>query len=161
MQENPLFTTKKGKWILFGILAFVIVGLLAVLIAVMNRKEGDDWQKQEIAPQVDPVSGETIWDIDQDDELEPELQLIGFYQLMDFGFMAKQYNTVIDTVTSYINENFPNVKRASYKKDSFKYLDAEWMKSSFEFVTDEEKAFMVTLDTAGSISEISVTINAM
>lgn len=158
MNNDSLLSTKRGKMLVFGILAFVIVGLVAVLIALMVRNGDGGKQREELKPQVDPVSGETIWNIDQEDELEPELQLIGFYQLVDFGFMSKQYQKVIDVVAEYLEIAYPNVLRAYYKKGSFKYLDDRWQKSSFEFVADG-KTFVATLDTGGSLSEISVTIS--
>ena len=158
MQNNPLFSTKRGRMILFGILAFVVVGLLAILIALLIKKDDSGWQREETAPQIDSVSGETIWNIDQENELEPSLQLIGFYQLVDFGFMSEQYKKIIDTVEAYLGEKYPNVMRASYRKNSFKYLDNKWIKSSFEFVTSDGKKFVVMLDTGGSLSNISVEI---
>lgn len=157
MKNGSLLLTKRGKMLIFGVLAFVIVGLVAILIALIVSGGDGGRQREEIKPQVDPVSGETIWNIDQENELEPELQLIGFYQLVDLGFMAGQYQKIIDTVADYIEAELPGVMRANYRKDSFKYLDGQWMQSSFEFVADE-KTFLVVLDTGGSLSEISVEI---
>lgn len=157
MKNDSLLLTKRGKMLVFGALAFVIVGLVAILIALIVSGGDGGRQREELRPQVDPVSGETIWNIDQENELEPELQLIGFYQLVDLGFMAGQYQKIIDTVADYIEAELPGVMRASYKKDSFRYLDSQWMQSSFEFVADE-KTFLVVLDTGGSLSEISVEI---
>ena len=157
MKNDSLLLTKRGKMLVFGALAFVIVGLVAILIALIVSGGDGGRQREELRPQMDPVSGETIWNIDQENELEPELQLIGFYQLVDLGFMAGQYQKIIDTVADYIEAELPGVMRASYKKDSFRYLDSQWMQSSFEFVADE-KTFLVVLDTGGSLSEISVEI---
>lgn len=160
MQEKlAFFRTRKGRAIIIGVLVALIVILLVVFLLVLRNGEEQD---QKYQPYVDPVSGVTIWNIDEEPEFgeEKELILLGFYRLKDMGLMAKQYQKVIDKVTNYVEENYPEASQVSYAKDSFEYLDEDGTKMSFNFMIGEELMFYVTLDTKDSLDEIDVNIMA-
>ena len=74
------------------------------------------------------------------------------------GMMADHYSKLINTLAKYLSENRPNVKRISYKKDSYKYLSKDYDKAYFMFVTDEDESFDVNLDTKNSIKDIDIKI---
>lgn len=160
MQEKlAFFRTKKGRTVIVGVLVALIVILLIVFLLVLGNGEEQD---QKYQPYVDPISGVTIWNIDEEPELGEgeELILLGFYQLKDMGLMAEQYQKVIDKVTDYVEENYPDVLQVSYAKDSFKYLDEDGTKMSFSFAIGDELMFYVTLDTKDSLDNIDVNIMA-
>jgi hypothetical protein len=170
MQESKLafFRTGKGRAVIVGALLLIII-VLAVVLAIVAKNENE--RDPRFEPYIDPVSGVTIWNIDEEPEFEGDEGpiLLGFYQLKDFGFMSAQYQKIIDTVTEYVESNHENAKRISYKKDSFNYEDndddeedeekeIEFEKSSFEFVVDNKTTYLVHLDTMGSLEDINIEI---
>ena len=136
----------------------VIVGVLLLVLVILLVSSGSN--DDEYQPYTDPISGETIWEIDEEPEAGGELVMVGFNQLSNFGFMSVQYNKIIDVVKEYTTTNYPRAKRASYKSGSFKYLDKDLFVSKFEYVLDNEKTITVKLDTGGSLREIDVKIDA-
>ena len=147
--------TQKQKLLFFG-LGLVVLILIIVLIALIVN-DGSE-KKQGYQPVVDQASGETIWDINEEPEIGEGLVLIGFDQINDYGYMKVQYDKIVETVKTFIEKNYSNTKKASFKKGSFRYLDEEMFKASFEFVLDDEKSVNVTVDTGGSLSEIKVEV---
>lgn len=167
MQESKLafFRTGKGRAVIVGALLLIII-VLAVVLAIVAKNENE--RDPRFEPYIDPVSGVTIWNIDEEPEFEGVEGpiLLGFYQLKDFGFMSAQYQKIIDTVTEFVESNHENAKRISFKKDSFSYVDeneedeeeTEFEKSSFEFVVDNKTTYLVHLDTMGSLEDINIEI---
>ena len=168
MQESKLafFRTGKGRAVIVGALLLIII-VLVVVLAIVAKNENE--RDPRFEPYIDPVSGVTIWNIDEEPEFEGDEGpiLLGFYQLKDFGFMSAQYQKIIDTVTEYVESNHENAKRISYKKDSFNYegddedeeeKEIEFEKSSFEFVVDNKTTYLVHLDTMGSLEDINIEI---
>ena len=158
MQKMSLnYNSKNNNYmpIMIGLGVIVGVLLLVLIVLLINSGTSDD----EYQPYVDPVSGETIWEIDEEPEAGGELVMVGFNQLSNFGFMSVQYNKIIDTVKEYTTANYPRAMRASYRSGSFKYLDKDLFVSTFEYVLNDEKTITVKLDTGGSLKEIDVKIS--
>ena len=157
MENEAFIKTKKGRLVVVGLVLFVITIVIVVAIA-MFLKGDDASQEEEFQPEVDQVSGEVIWNINEEPEIGEEMLLIGFNQMTSLGFMQSQYNAIVEAVEKYVQENYPESLRVSYMEDSFKYLDEDREKSMFNFVVDDEKKFAVELDTGGSLSEIEIKI---
>lgn len=148
--------TRKGKGAIAVFALVVIVLVVLIIVVLVNRETAV--QRQEYEPEVDPYSGETIWNIDQQPEVEPELTLIGFQRLLQFGVMSKQYAKIVETVETYMETNYPEVLRINFWEETFKYLNEDMTLIQFKFVADNGDTHVVTLDTGGSISEVNVTI---
>ena len=157
--ELAFFRTKKGRIIIISVFVVFLIALIIALI-VRGLNMGEE-QNPEYQPQVDPVSGEVVWNIDEEPEFGEEDVTItlGFYKLIEFGFMEAQFQKIYDKVTEYVAANYPEAKRISFKKDSFDYLDEEGLKSSFEFAVDDKDMFKVNLVTnEDSLEDVEVTI---
>lgn len=158
MKNSGIFKSlsQKQKLLFIG-LGSVILILVVVLVALILNDESE--KKKGYQPVVDPVSGETMWDINEEPEIGDELVMVGFSQISDYGYMKAQYDKIISLIKEYIEKQYPNSKTANYKKGSFRYLDEKMYKAGFEFVLDNETWIKVTVDTGGSLSDISVDIN--
>ncbi len=156
MQKMTIFKKQKNQYMPLMIgLGVVVVILFVILIIVLT----DNGEQNDYQPRKDPISGETIWEINEEPEAGGELVLVGFNQISQFGFMSAQYIKITDAVKEYTKNNYPGAKLASYKKDSFKYLDKNLYASSFEYVLNTGETLLVTLDTGGSLSSIDVKIS--
>ena len=164
MKDIPLFSTKEGRLILVGGgLVFVVLVVLVVLVATgvikIGGNDGSGGSQGGVEVIVDPVSGETIHKTQAESQMTDEtIMMIGFHQLQKMGLLAKQYSKVINTISQYIDKNYPDYNQISYEKDSYKYTNDTWTKSTFRFASDTGQYFRVNLDTKNSISDIEVTI---
>ena len=165
MQDIPLFTTKNGRLILIGgglvFVAIVVIIILAMTGVIGGGGGGTPEPETDHGTTViDPISGEKITESNKEPEIKKDTILfIGFYQIQKLGISAKQYSKLINTITSYISKKYPDAKRLSYKKDSYKYTNKDMTQSSFRFaITDTEQYFTVNLDNKNSYSDIEIKI---
>lgn len=164
MQDIPLFTTKNGRLILIGgglvFVAIVVIIILAMTGVIGGGGGTPEPETDHGTTVVDPISGEKITESNKEPEIKKDTILfIGFYQIQKLGISAKQYSKLINTITSYISKNYPDAKRLSYKKDSYKYTNKDMTQSSFRFaITDTEQYFTVNLDNKNSYSDIEIKI---
>ena len=162
--ENLLTSTKKGRaliavGVIFGVAILTLIILIATGVIKIDRSGGILPENERITTEIDPISGERIRKVQQDTEIKDgQIVMIGLYQLKKMGMMADHYSKLINTLAKYLSENRPNVKRISYKKDSYKYLSKDYDKAYFMFVTDEDESFDVNLDTKNSIKDIDIKI---
>ena len=109
--------------------------------------------------EVDPISGETIRHIDQEPE-EPwdGVSLVGFKIFSDIGFTAQQQEIIFTAVQEFFTENYPNMRRLSYKQNSISYDAANDDLVYCELVSDTNEVFRIKLDIQGSILRVAVAI---
>jgi hypothetical protein len=148
--------SKKKKIALLVVVAILVVGLFVGLIIFLVNKNMENIKYE---PVIDKYSGDEIWNIDEDPELEPGLNMIGFYQILEYGLMNVQYQEVINTIENYITSNYPKVKMISFWAETFEG-DATEGVYRFKFVADDGKVFRVNLDTMLTLDDITVEIVA-
>lgn len=147
---------KRKKIAILVALAILVVGLFVGLIIFLINKNAENAKYE---PTIDKYSGDEIWNINEDPELEPSLSMIGFYQILEYGLMNVQYHEVINTIENYIASNYPKVKMISFWTETFE-SDATEGVYRFKFVADDGKVFRVNLDTMLTLNDITVEIVA-
>lgn len=153
---NEETKVKRRKIAILATVAILVIGLFVGLIAFLINKNTENAKYE---PVIDKYSGDEIWNINEDPELEPGLNMIGFYQILEYGLMNVQYQKVINTIENYITSNYPKVKMISFWAKTFEG-DATEGVYRFKFVADDEKVFRVNLDTMLTLDNITVEIVA-
>lgn len=154
---NNFFLTKPGKIILVIISLSLIIGV-GVLFwnNILNKPNSIESIKQEEDP-----SGLSVISTNAEPEGNDDNSLIIGYQIFyDTGFSSSQQTKIYNSTLQYFKENYPNIKRISYKANSLYYPDSsDNSKTSFIVVTDDNQSFRVNLNTNNSYTDIDVTFS--
>ena len=158
MEWNREMDPKKKKILLLvlGLIILIILVIVFVAVFFINNQSQEDVNN--FTYRVDPYSSEIMVDIDEEPELEPGFVLIGFYQILEYGLMDVQYWEIINAVTEYMTNNYPDVMQVSYWSETFKIDNFEEGKYSFKFVAEDESVYKVYLDTELTLDKINVEI---
>ena len=154
-EKSPL------KKYLAGLIILTILTFL-LLFFLLFRKN----QEVKVNCIEDPNSGETICSTDYENEIGDNIDnnsntiFIGLSFLDENGFSNPQQDTILNKLKSY----FTGYGKISYEKNSFNYDPIEtenglnFNKSHFKLISNNSEVFLVHLDTKGSISSISISI---
>ncbi len=154
-EKSPLKKYLAGL-IILTLIAFIILFLL------FFRKNQD----AKINCIEDQNSGETICSTDYENEIgnnssnNSNTIFTGLSFLDENGFSNPQQDTILANLKAY----FTSYEKISYEKNSFNYDPVEtesglsFNKSHFKLISNSSEVFLVKLDTKGSISSISISI---
>lgn len=153
-ETEPNIEEKRKKIILIGIGVLLTVGLI-ILVVVLSIGRAEE---EKYGPEVDKYSGDTIWNLDEEPELETGLMLIGFYRLIDFGMTRAQYQIIVDEINKYIAEGYSDIQQISFWTETFHGFEEPGI-FTFKFVAKDGRVFVVDLDTKLTLDNVDVTIS--
>ena len=134
-KEKKELDPKKKKVLLIVSLVLCVLFIVGLVVLLINRSE-EARKNEKYEPVIDEYSGDEIWNIDQEPEFEPSLNLIGFYRILNYGFMNSQYQKIIAAITDYMSENYSNIMQISFWTETFKIDDMEAGTYEFKFVAE-------------------------
>ncbi len=112
----------------------------------------------EASEEVDPLSGQTIYKINQENE-NPEgtsyIELVGFDIYITTGFTYTQYDFLTTNISTFFNEK--GITRVSIIKDSMEYTDNDSIRYT-KVITNTNQTYTLKTDTKESILELSFEI---
>jgi len=148
MELRAFFSSKAGKRVLIISLIIITIGIVILILLRPAPPE----ERNIVSEEYDPVSGETIRILDQEPE-EPSnmVHLVGFRIFAELGFTARQQDIIFSGVQNFFTENYPNILRLSYERNSVTYDATNEDIVYFRLVADTEEAFRVKIDTEGSM----------
>ena len=145
-------TLSKKYRIFFTSAIIIILILLAVLIGILAAPHTPTITTETI----DEASGETLYEINQEQNEGNEISLIGFKVFYEFGFSKNQQDIITNTIKEFFTTNYPDFSSIHYLKDSF-YYDPK-TESNFVLLSNTNQKFLVHLNTLGTINNIEVII---
>ena len=154
---KELLKTTKGKLLVFGGVALLIISLVLIFIYRNNIISSES------ITYLDDPSGQKVYTTNAEKEGEIDTPvIIGFDIFYDFGFSSTQQNKIYETVHTYFKDNYPSFTRISYIKNSFKYTSAdESDESTFQVASDTKQEFSILLKTNYSYTDIVITISEL
>ncbi|MDO4526657.1 MAG: hypothetical protein Q4B87_01035 [Candidatus Saccharibacteria bacterium] len=153
MREELSTEEKRKRIILIGIGVLLAIGLIIlVVVLLIGRTEEEKYE-----PEVDKYSGDIIWNLDEEPELETGLNSIGFYRLIDFGMTRVQYQIIIDAINKYITENYNDIQQISFWTETYHGFEEPGL-FTFKFVSGDDRVFVVDLDTRLTLDDVDVII---
>lgn len=162
MQKEEIFRSKIKKYAFLALIILVFIGLSFALLKVGQLLQ----PQEEFTPEmtkIDDPSGLDVYETNFEEEATTsELQnplIIGIGILEDDGLSMANINYITKSLRDYFREKYPDVKRVSYLKDSFKSPDPnnEFL-HEFTVVTDQGEDFKVTVNNYGTYSFIDMEI---
>lgn len=154
------FIQKHKKSLPIAIIIFIAVIIFIITYISTNGFYHTDGGN--ITTEYDPLSGQTIETINQENEnngedIETPL-LVGFDTYVKFGYTYDQYDILIKELRGYFKNNHSNIKRVSYIIDSIKYDDEEVSILYSDLVDNEGNKYTLITDTHNSFTNLQVVL---
>lgn len=161
---DSFLKTKTGKITIILIIIILLIGLSFMLLKINQIIHQDEFTPE--MTNVNDPSGLEVYDSNYEDESSTtELQkplIIGLGILEENDLSTTNKNSVTDSLRSFFQENYPDVKRVSYLKDSFKSPDPnDSFLHEFTVVTDQGEKFKVIINNYGTYSFIDTEIEKL
>jgi hypothetical protein len=139
---------------------FILILIVLVVVILIFTSTTTFTTGGETSEETDPLSGQTIYKINQESEIGdfPEsVELIGFDDFISIGFSYKQYEILTTNILEYFN-TLEGIKRISVIKDTININEENQDITTAELISDAGTKYFLTTDSKSNMFSLSITI---
>lgn len=145
------------------VIVFVLfIAIIVFIIAFIVTHGFYVSQGGEATEEIDPLSGQTIYHIDQEEENDGKdiatPAIVGFDSFMKFGYTTIQYEILSTKVREFFHNNYKDITRISYVVDSVKYDDNEVSVLYSELVDNNGNRYKMMTNTNNTVTDLVIII---